>query len=123
MAVILVAPEHNLPQYTISTNGTARTPDGSDITPVCAATYVQELTENTNKMALQINQAIGQDLCSETSGLLVASTSVQLVFMDDMVSFKVGLEISDSHEDGVLTKLLTCHNYFHFHNIHNYPII
>ena len=72
----------------IMSNGTARTEDGNPVTPICAATYTQTLTESTNNMATKINQVIGQQLCHGTNEILISYTSVRLAFNDHTVSFQ-----------------------------------
>ena len=81
------APGTTLPQYQISTNGTAQTPDSSEISPLCAVSYVNTLADNIKQMTAQLNSHLGQDLCSESSDLLVSSSSTQMSFKDDVVYF------------------------------------
>ena len=78
-------PEIDLPGYEISTNGTARTSDGSPVSPLCAASYTQTLMANTNKMAAQVNQIIGDSLCPGSVDLTLSSTTMQMAFDVDIV--------------------------------------
>ena len=85
LPIFIVDSGRPLPTYMISTNATALTEDRSDITPLCAATYTQSMSYSTNKMAIQLNQAISQGLCPDASDLVVAATSVNMVFRDSEV--------------------------------------
>ena len=78
-------PEYSLPQYRISTNGTAVTPDGGDISPICAATYSATMNDKVRQMAAQANQIIGQSLCQQTGDLVIDSAVSTLVFDWDEV--------------------------------------
>ena len=79
-------PTRPLPTYRIHTNGSAQTPDGSQISPLCAAGYVGTMTDNTAWMAAQVDGMIGVTLCSQAPDMKIMAGAANLAFDADKVT-------------------------------------
>ena len=80
-----------MPDFSTRHNGTARTTDGEDLTPLCAAKYTMAMETQASNMALQVDGLIGSDLCVEVKHgeIFIRTVSVGVLFDDDKVNHKL----------------------------------
>ena len=61
---MISVPSISLPQYSITTNGTLMTEDGSDVQPGCALYYHDQMDQQAKTMAANVNALIGGEICA-----------------------------------------------------------
>ena len=85
------APDTSLPQYSITTNGTLVTVDGSDVLPACVLYYNDEMDQQAKTMAATIDALIGNDICvnQNPGDVLIKSVFSYLQFSGNQVNYEL----------------------------------
>ena len=84
---VLSVPGTILPQYSITTNGTVVTDDGSDVMPPCVLYYNDEMDKQAKAMAATVDALIGREICvNQMPGdVLIKSVFSNLQFSGNQV--------------------------------------
>ena len=88
------APDTSLPQYSITTNGTLLTEDGSDVMPVCVVDYNIQMDQQAKAMAATIDSLIGREICNNQmpGDVLIKSVFSNLQFSGNQVNYTLLLD-------------------------------
>ena len=79
--------EPPLPEYSITTNGTVVTVDGSEVKPACLMDFNYQMANNANSIAATADTLIGGELCPalRLSDVFITSVHSTLQFTGNQV--------------------------------------
>ncbi len=85
---MFLAPGVTLPQYSITTNSTVVTVDGSTVEPLCVLDYSDQMYIQAKTIAATIDTLIGKDICpnQEPGDILISELHSTLQFSGNQVS-------------------------------------